>query len=196
MAFVVTVRNTETEVTAEVTVNQLQDLGGNQITDVRLTAGSRGIQAADLLMLEHLGLSLPQRDPDPVAAPTKTVRKAPVKAAKKAGPRAVTATASPGGAAGSPAPPVKAAKKAAGSKPAKKPDRGPRVYRQAPAAEVLAEVLARHTFIGDAAVELEVPRHTLSGWIRRYRNMGHAMALVTPDGQQQLLPVAGGGSGK
>ncbi len=237
MAFIITVQNTDTGATAEVTVGAIEDLTGDHITGIHLSASGRGVSSQDLLMLEYLGLRLPGRDVPPAGsvpalpsdggglvdplgelipqqptrpkswpgkragrpAPVDGGAAAPAKkaAAKKAAGAVVKAVATPvkpvkppAKAAAKKAAAKKAAQSAAGhrgvaARAAKSATGGGRAYRTAPPVEELQAAMAKHGGPGAVAEAMGVPRHTIAGWLRRYRDLGHEF----PTSGNETLPV-------
>ncbi len=200
MAKVIAVRDTETGVSAEVTVESLTELAGEHITSFSLTADGRPLVPADLLILEALGLRLPTSGAAAVPAPAPVLpaprASAPAVHPKPAEPAEVRASASKDAAravvkAAAPKPakppkpakaakavpvPAKAVKSAVGSgaeaRAAKAAQNGARPYRLAPPPEELQKLMVEHGGPTGVADALGAPRHSVTSWLRRYRQQG------------------------
>lgn len=237
VSLVISVNNTDTGVTARVEVVQDEQSGGQHITDLQITTvDGRPLRADDLLLLEQIGLPIPQRPvgqrgsvlvlgsaPEPPGEVIPDLRPAPAKAAKapakKAARPAKKAVKKPVGRAGSKpgvkktapppaavAPPVPAVQGAVPpaqfTEPAPPADGAARQefdgakgrqaravnaaagkgrpYRLAPPVDRLQALMAEHGGPGKIAEVLDVPAHTVTGWLRKYRSKGHEFPVSAP----------------
>ncbi len=167
----------ESGIEATLVVEQADDGSPARIVDVRLRSlDGHGLRAADLLILEGLGLTLPSLATSPAAlpaAPAKSARKAAAKPAGKS-PAKSAAPAKPARKAGGrKAEPEPAPEPAPEPEPAAPAKRG-RPYRPSPDLDVL-DAAARElgTGIGELARHFDVPRYTITSWLERHRRNGH-----------------------
>ncbi len=185
MARTITVNDEESGVTATVVLGRRDD-GAQTVREIRFTSENGGLeQGIDLHMLRELGLSGDINLTDP---PAPTV---PSTVPPAAAPAAVPDPPEPAAAARNGA--SKDAGKESGkgtgtTRTAAKRRRGKstvktvktatsgREYRRAPQAEELQRVIREHGGPTAAARHLNVPLHSVQGWLRRYRSQGYEFA--------------------
>lgn len=185
VARTITVTDDESHVEARVVVERSDT--GQEITRVELsTTNGRGLRSADLLLLEELGLRMPEprgktvleepaalpaaeASPEPAPAPEPVAAKPAV-----AAPRGRRRTAR-----------SRAARDNAGRTRAERAAAGQgRAYRLAPAPAELQRLYAELGGPARIAERLGVPTHTVSGWMKRMRSQGVTFG-TRPPGEQQ-----------
>ncbi len=165
MARVITVHDEDTGVEARVVVDRLGDGPGHEITDlrVRMTNG-RGLRSEDLLILEELGLLMPESRLPVQAKPV--VKSPALELAPK--PAAPVKEPAPKRA----APPTAGVSKSAVRRAANAAKVQGRSYRLSPPVDELREMYARLGGPAAVARHYGVPIHTVSGWLKRHRSAG------------------------
>lgn len=169
---VLTVTDDASAVEARIVVERT-DSGPPRIVDVRLrTTDGHGLRAEDLLVLEEMGLRLP--DPAPADGPTPE----PVAEPDSPLPRVPPAEKKPGpGRSGAGAAAARTAVKKRATKPA-------RQYRRRPPSEELLGVYHQCGGSPSAiATHYGVPRYTVVGWMDRARSGGVEFGRASSGGE-------------
>lgn len=182
VARTITVNDEESGVTATVVLGRRDD-GAQTVREIRFTSENGGLeQGIDLHMLRELGLSgdINLTDPPAPTVPS-TVPPAAAPAAVPDPPEPAAAArngASKGDdkEAGKGASTTRKATRKRRGKPTAKPATSGREYRRAPQAEELQRVIREHGGPTAAARHLNVPLHSVQGWLRRYRSQGYEFA--------------------
>jgi hypothetical protein len=165
MARIITVHDEDTGVEARVVVDRLDGQSGHEITDLRIRmTNGRGVRSEDLLILEELGLRMPQSRLPALANPV-------------AGPAALEPTPKPAPAASKAAPKPATAKTAtvntqAVKRAANAANRRGGAYRLSPPVDELQRLHAQLGGPAAIARHYGVPTHTVSGWLKRHRTAG------------------------
>lgn len=167
---VLTVTDDASAVEARIVVERT-DSGPPRIVDVRLrTTDGHGLRAEDLLVLEEMGLRLPDpaptdgATPEPIAEPGPTPPGVPAAEKKPA-----------------PGPPAGAGAKTAVKKRATRPERQ---YRRRPPSEELLGVYHQCGGSPSAiAAHYGVPRYTVVGWMDRARSGGVEFGRASSGGE-------------
>lgn len=152
MARTITVTDDESGVVTTVLVTKDEE-GFTSVKEIRFTTlnGGGGLEKLDLSVLRDFGLTdRAPALPAPVAVPAPE----PEPEANAPAPRRRRG----------PAKPLRGKRKS---------DRLGRQYRRAPDAEELKRLFAEHGGPSGVARALDVPAHSVAGWLRRYRNEGH-----------------------
>jgi hypothetical protein len=149
------------------------DGGFPTVKEIRFTTlnGGGGLEKLDLSVLRDFGLTdqgqvtpAPTGEAQPKPEP-KPEPKSQSKPEAEPAPEPVPAAKATGS----------ARRRRGGAKPLvrKRPAAGGREYRRAPAPDELKRLFAEHGGSSGVARALDVPAHSVAGWLRRYRNDGH-----------------------
>ncbi len=158
MARTITVTDDDSGVVTTVVVIK-DEKGFTSVQEIRFTTlnGGGGLEHLDLSVLRDFGLTdrapeLPAAaaEPEPTPEPEPVVS-SPAPRRRRGGPLART----------------------------RKADKLGRQYRRAPDAQELKRLFTKHGGASGVAQALDVPAHSVAGWLRRYRREGHVFELAT-----------------
>jgi hypothetical protein len=167
MPKLITMTDDDTGVTTTVVV---ADKGGAaQVQEIRIsTTNAAGLQPGDLDVstLQMLGLAFERAQTTQPEQPEQ--------------PALPTATAEPATATRSATQPATSRRRGKAKPPGRagKVDKLGRGYRRAPEVKDLQRLFTEHGGTSGVARALGVPPHSVTGWLRRYRNEGHVFELA------------------